>query len=144
MKTLFKKVFALLLTVIVLITNTGFGLVEHSCTLRGKKTTIGFQKQSCCPIHKKQQTPSKETTFNKKQCCTEELRYENVEYSSSISQLVAKFLNTVVEYVVKAFQFVFQLLLDAVASIISSLLDSSSSYVLTGRDMLSLTQSYLI
>jgi hypothetical protein len=144
MKTVFKKVFALFLTVVVLITNTGFGLVEHSCTMRGKKTTIGFKKQTCCPVHKKQQTTSKQTSFNKKQCCSDESKYENVEYSSSISQLVAKFLNTVVEYAVGAVKFVFQLVLEAVASLISSLLDSSSSHVLSGRDMLSLTQSYLI
>jgi hypothetical protein len=144
MKNELKKAFALFLTVVVLLTNTGFGLVEHSCAMRGKNTTIGFKKQTCCPVHKKQHISSKETSFNKKQCCTDEEKYGNVEYSSSISQLVAKFLNTVVEYAVGAVKFVFQLVLEAVASLISSLLDSSSSHVLSGRDMLSLTQSYLI
>jgi hypothetical protein len=143
MKNELKKAFALFLTVVVLLTNTGFGLVEHSCAMRGKNTTIGFKKQTCCPVHKKQHISSKETSFNKKQCCTDETKYQNVDYSSSISQLVAKFLNTVVEFAANAVKFVFQLILEAAASIISTFFDDSS-HALAGRDILSLTQTYRI
>lgn len=146
MKSFFLKTLSIFLTTIVLLTSTGFGLIEHSCSLRGKKTTLIHKKQSCCSTKQektKHNSSKKELTFNKKACCSDEEKYENITYSSSISQLVAKFIKSVADTFFDTAIHLFKLLIKAVLSFVSSIF-STSTHILSGQDILVIIQSFLI
>lgn len=146
MKSFFLKTLSVFLTVVVLFTSTGFGLIEHSCSVRGKKTTLIHKKQSCCAIKQessKKNSSQKELTFNKKSCCNDEEKYENIEYSSSISQLVAKFIKSVADTVFSTAVYLFKLLVKAILSITAPVFDSST-HIFSGREIIVLVQSFLI
>jgi hypothetical protein len=103
MKRKLFQLFNLLMTCVVLLSSTGFGLVEHSCQMRGKKKTmvVAFSdtktKSGCASDG--QSMVSREPTLDKSHCCQDESSYENVDAQSSLSQLVAKFVKTVTETV---------------------------------------------
>src|ERR1700712_4965441 len=105
MKTAMFRLFNVLMAVVVLASSTGFGFIEHSCMMHGRKT-YSFTKQENCLADKKnnssQQLPN-QTTLKKAKCCKDEDKYENVSYPSSISQLVAKFVQPAIDYVVTTF-----------------------------------------
>lgn len=146
MKSFFLRALSVFLTVVVLMTSTGFGLIEHSCSVRGKKTKLIHKKQSCCAITQsksKSNSGQKELTFNKKSCCNDEEKYENIEYSSSISQLVAKFIKTVADTVYSTTVYLFKLLVKAILSATSAVFDTSS-HLLSWRDIIVMVQSFLI
>lgn len=103
MKRKLFQLFNLLMTCVVLLSSTGFGLVEHSCQMRGKKKTmvVAFSdsktKMGCQSDG--QSMVSRQTIVDKSSCCQDESSYENVDAQSSLSQLVAKFVKTVTETV---------------------------------------------
>lgn len=149
MKRALFKWFNLLMACIVLLSSTGFGLVEHSCQMRGKKKTmvIAFSevktKQGCSAD---QQTVStNEPTVKKMECCQDDQHYENVDISSSLSQLVAKFVKTLTETVFHGVVTVLVWLFDWVfsdhSSSVSTFLSTPS---LSGRDILTLVRCLLI
>lgn len=103
MKRKLFQLFNLLMTCVVLLSSTGFGLVEHSCQMRGKKKTIvvafsDTKTKVGCSIDG-QPMVSRQTSIDKSSCCQDESSYENVDAQSSLSQLVAKFVKTVTEAV---------------------------------------------
>lgn len=103
MKRKLFQLFNLLMTCVVLLSSTGFGLVEHSCQMRGKKKTlvVAFSDSKTkvgCSIDG-QPMASPQTSIDKSSCCQDESSYENVDAQSSLSQLVAKFVKTVTETV---------------------------------------------
>lgn len=101
MKQTVFKYFNLLMACIVLLSSTGFGLIEHTCLIRGKRVSMAIAQEAkpSCPVHSKKFSVSSQSTFGpiikKTDCCKDEQRYENVDFSSSITQLVAKFLQSV-------------------------------------------------
>jgi hypothetical protein len=103
MKRKLFQLFNLLMTCVVLLSSTGFGLVEHSCQMRGKKKTmvVAFsdtKTKAGCSIDG-QLMVSRHAAIDKSSCCQDESSYENVDAQSSLSQLVAKFVKTVTEAV---------------------------------------------
>ena len=103
MKRKLFQLFNLLMTCVVLLSSTGFGLVEHSCQMRGKKKTMvvafsDHKKKTGCSSDG-QSVESRQTTVDKASCCQDESSYENVDAQSSLSQLVAKFVKAVTETV---------------------------------------------
>lgn len=103
MKRKLFQLFNLLMTCVVLLSSTGFGLVEHSCQMRGKKKTmvVAFsdaKTKSGCASDGQSMAP-RQNSVDKSSCCQDESSYENVDAQSSLSQLVAKFVKTVTETV---------------------------------------------
>ena len=146
-RTLFR-LFNLLMACVVLLSSTGFGLVEHSCQMRGKKKTmvVAFSdvKASGCATDR-QPMPVGQTVLKKTECCQDDQRYENVDISSSLSQLVAKFVKTVTETVAAGIMTVVAWLFDQFFAEKSTLVSvCSSPPALSGRDILTLVQSLLI
>ena len=93
MKQLWQRYFAVLMAIIVLIANTGFGIIEHSCIVYGKSVhLISFDHQGChhCKSAKISVSNSK-STISKKSCCQDKQRYENVETGISSSHSDLKF-----------------------------------------------------
>ena len=149
MKRALFQVFNLLMTCVVLLSSTGFGLVEHSCQMRGKKKTmvVAFSEvkpQQGCSTDK-QSILTQQTLIKKTECCQDEQHFENVDISSSLSQFVAKIVKAVTETIIGGLVSVLTWLVNWVFAEESSSVSSfSSSPSLSGRDILTLVQSLLI
>lgn len=142
MKNVFSRIFCSFMAVLVLISSTGFGLVEHSCTVKGKRTSLHKSDSSCCnKIPQKSSIPQK-TTVKKAKCCSEQEKYENVDFASSASQNVAKFVQNGLDWVkVVTVSFV-NAIVESIIENISS--KKTSSPPPSGRQILILIQSFLI
>ena len=149
MKRALFQWFNLLMACVVLLSSTGFGLVEHSCQMRGKKKTMvvafsDVKAQPGCADHK-QNNPGKQTVVKKTECCQDDQQYQNVDVSSSLSQLLAKFVKVVAETVLTVVTTVLAWVIDWIFTKTSSSASVfSSPPSLSGRDILTLVQSLLI
>lgn len=137
-----------LMAVVVLLSSTGFGLVEHSCQMRGKKIIrVGLEQAACvgCPPGQKA-SDTKQPVVKKTDCCQDEKRYENVDISSSLSQLMAKFFKTVAEAVVAGIGMLVTALLDWLFTANDSIAVHAANAPppAYGRALLALVQSFLI
>jgi hypothetical protein len=151
MKRNLLQLFHVLMACVVLLSSTGFGLVEHSCQMRGKKKTIvvAFSdagKQTNCGKHEPA-APSDQIVLKKTDCCQDDQRYENVDVNSSLSQLVAKFVKNVTESILVGvtamLAWIVEWIFDRSASL-SAQLSSYSPPSLSGRDILTLVRTLLI
>ncbi|GAB4024397.1 HYC_CC_PP family protein [Spirosoma koreense] len=146
-RTLFR-LFNILMACVVLLSSTGFGLVEHSCQMRGKKKTmvVAFSEvksQGC--TSEKQPLSSQQTMLKKTDCCQDQQHYENVDISSSLSQFIAKIVKTIAETVIAGVMTVMTWLFELVfADKAASVSAFSSPPSLSGRDILTLVQSLQI
>lgn len=80
---------------VVLLSSTGFGLVEHSCMMRGKSVELSALKKEdsackmCQPVAgPKVQISSALPVFNKKACCEESQKHQKIEVVSATSSAV--------------------------------------------------------
>ena len=147
-RTLFQFL-NLMMACVVLLSSTGFGLLEHSCHMRGKKKTmvVAFTEnkaQTGCASDN-QPVADNQTSVKKAACCVDEQHYENIDISSSLSQFVAKLVKLLTEAVLTGIVAVFTWLVDWVFAE-----DSASVSVISpppspsGRAILTLTQRLLI
>lgn len=147
-RALFKWV-NLLMACIVLLSSTGFGLVEHTCQMRGKKKTmvVAFSDAKTQPgcSSDRQSVPTDQTVLSETQCCQDDQQYENITVSSSLSQFVAKFVKsiaeTVIHGVVAVMTWLIQLIFAEKSSTLSAIEVPPS---LSGRDIITLVRSLLI
>ncbi|WP_421830005.1 hypothetical protein [Larkinella sp.] len=155
MKRTIFQLFNLLMTCIVLLSSTGFGLIEHTCRMRGKKVSLAMTQSASanrsCPVHRQKAVSPSDQSYQtpilqRTDCCQEEQRYENVDFSSSITQLVAKFVksmaDTVLAGVTALVTWLFTSL--AVADTASTLAVFDSPPLQYGRGLLSFVQSFLL
>ncbi|MFN3487595.1 MAG: HYC_CC_PP family protein [Emticicia sp.] len=143
MKKALFRIFNVLMAVVVLLSSTGFGLVEHSCTVRGKQTSLHKSDGACCNKISQKDTSPQKTTVKKSKCCTEEEKYENVDYSSSASQSVAKIVQNGSDWVKIAVSKFLKSIVEEILNNISSK-NISSPPPLDGRTILIFIQSFLI
>lgn len=143
MKKILFRTFNVMMAVVVLLSSTGFGLVEHSCTVRGKQTSLHKTNTVCCGKNQQQSTNHQKATIKKSKCCSEDEKYENVEYSSSASQLVAKFTQNALDWVKITVITFAKTIVETILENISSS-NKSSSPPPSGREILVFIQSFLI
>jgi hypothetical protein len=147
-RTLFQFL-NLMMACVVLLSSTGFGLLEHSCQMRGKKKTmvVAFtehKKQPGCALDNQPPVDNR-TSVKRTDCCGDEQHYENIDVSSSLSQFVAKLVKVLTESVLTGIVTVFTWLVDWVFA-----KDSASVSVFSpppspsGRAILTLIQRLLI
>jgi hypothetical protein len=137
------------MAILVLMTSTGFGLVEHHCMMRGKSLQLmAIETNGACKSCVKKNVAhvgTHKTVVKKADCCKEEQKYQKVDFVSSFSQLLAKILKSCAEavgFAVKAIIFsIADFLLPTSSG--SSVVHSFSS-LFHGRSMLSFVQSFLI
>ncbi|GAB3335504.1 hypothetical protein GCM10027299_44550 [Larkinella ripae] len=142
----------LLMACIVLLSSTGFSLIEHTCLMRGKKVTLALNRetQSTCPVHSKKFSVSNQTSLGpvvkRTDCCKEEQRYENVDFSSSITQLVAKFIKSVADVAGTGVAAVLGWLLNDLFPVTpeSATIRADSPPLLSGRSLLTFVQRFLL
>ena len=132
-----------MMAVVVLLSSTGFGLVEHSCTVRGKQTSLHKSSSVCCGKTQNQSANHQKATIKKSKCCSEDEKYENVAYSSSASQLVAKFTQNALDWAKTTFTSFAKTIVESILDNISSTNKSTSSSP-SGREILVFIQSFLI
>ena len=118
MKAIISKMFCYLLAGLVFISSTGFGLVEHSCLMSGKKKVVMSEGQSCCSA--KQPTKAKALSCQSQQssleqdaCCSEETQHAKVDVSTSLVQVMSDLLASLCVAVISIFSFLFNSLLEA-------------------------------
>lgn len=149
MKRNLFKLLNLFMACVVLLSSTGFGLVEHTCQMRGKQKTVvtAFSQakaQPGCAVDQSGVDPQT-TVIKKTECCQDDQRYENVDISSSISQVVAKFVKAIAETIVLGVVTLLSFLADWLfADKSSSVVAFPSPPSLSGRAILTLIQSLLI
>ncbi|QJD80738.1 HYC_CC_PP family protein [Spirosoma rhododendri] len=150
MKRALFQLFNVLMACVVLLSSTGFGLVEHTCQMRGKKKTVvvAFSAQTpakACASDA-QAAPTGQTMVKKTDCCDDDLSYDNVETSSSLSQLIAHFVKVVAEAVVTGAVALVRHLLGWLFDQQSALASAfhSPPVALSGRDILTFVQTLLI
>lgn len=97
MKLAFIRFLHLFMAVVVLLSSMGFGLVEHSCQLRGKRVySVHDDTQPGCTLCQvRTQAPEQTPTVNRTDCCKDETRYSKVDTTSSLSHLTAKSIKAV-------------------------------------------------
>jgi len=150
MKRALFQFFNLLMACVVLLSSTGFGLVEHSCQMRGKKKTmiVAFSdahvRKGCSADGKPM--PEQGTVVRKTDCCQDDNHYENVDATSSLTQLVAKFVKSITETVLAG---VTALLAWVIDWIFDREMATSSRSIpappsISGREILTLLRSLLI
>jgi hypothetical protein len=148
MKRNLFQLFNILMACVVLLSSTGFGLVEHSCQMRGKKKTVvvafSESKSPSCDTGKQAESEQR-TVVKKAECCQDEQHFENVDISSSLSQFVAKFVKIVTEAVLTSVVAVMTWIIDVVfTQKTTSIAAFASPPSLSGRDILTLIRSLLL
>jgi hypothetical protein len=134
MKNTARSFFLILLSGLILFTSTGFGLIEHSCSMRGKKTYSFVSKDMCKVCYKKNKSSKGKTTIAKSKCCDEK-RVENQEnISKSIVNLTGKLLKSSAQLVANAFVWVFTTAFEAFVNITQAQKDEPNS--LFGKNLL--------
>nr|WP_221390313.1 hypothetical protein [Dyadobacter sp. NIV53] len=137
---------------LILLSSTGFGLIEHACMMRGKsvkfvtenKTDTVKAVSSCC-AKSKALKESKGTIFKKTSCCKENQKFEKLDVTSSFSQMLTKSFKAMTDGVLwssKAFVFIISEWI--LPSSFESTRAISFSSLFHGRSMLSFIQSFLI
>lgn len=148
MKLFLRRSLTLFMAVVVLAASTGFGVIEHHCLMRGKSLHLAaLQKEGTqgCQQNSAKAPLSDKATFQKQDCCDDQQSYENVDVSSSVTQLVAKFLQIVSDAFIGALMAVFKSIIALFATGTDSAAALSSfSSLFHGRSLLSFVQSFLI
>lgn len=147
MKSVLIRLLHLFMAVLVLFSSMGFGLVEHSCQLRGKRMySVHDTRPDCrlCAVHTAAPDPS--PTLDRTDCCKDQTRYSKVDTTSSLSHQLTKFIKVVSDrfgagtaallLVLVAWSFIDQTYV-AVAAY-------ASPPPLSGRHLLVFVQSFLI
>lgn len=147
MKRALLRILSFMMACIVLITSTGFGFVEHSCLMRGKKMYLTVQKDSCkgCPSDKGHSLSLDRPILKKTDCCKEHQHFKNVNYTSSISHLIAKFIKAMTDMVVGGTVLFAEWLMGILFPLEESVVAQSEiPPLLHGRDLLAFVQSFLL
>lgn len=154
MENKLHRYITILMAVLVLISSTGFGLIEHQCMMRGMTMKFVSEKKaasckekvdsSCC-AKSKALKESKKNFFKKNSCCKDNQKFEKVDVVSSLAQFHAKALKMIADgdlWTAQSFVFLVQEWVYPSAQI--SLHTLSFSSLFHGRSMLSFVQSFLI
>ena len=137
---------------LVLVSSTGFGLIEHQCMMRGMTMKFVSEKKACekkvissCCAKSKALQESGKVFFKKTECCKDQQKFEKVDVVSSLAQMHAKALKMIADgdlWSVQSFVFLSQEWIYPPASSFSNTISFSSLF--HGRSMLSFVQTFLI
>lgn len=141
------RLFNLLMAVVVLTTSTGFGLVEHSCLMRGQTTVsinqhIALKPCAGCP---EQKTTRAQQNLKKAKCCADRNAYQNVSFTASLVHLMAKSVKAMGDAVISGCVWAVNSFVAAIMSLLQSTSTAISVAVpLSGRSLLAFVQSLLL
>lgn len=142
------------MSVLVLVSSTGFGLTEHQCMMRGgaMKFVSSEKADSCekkvvssCCARSKALKESGKTSFKKTDCCKVQQKFEKVDVAPSLATMQAKAMKMIADgnlWSVQSFVFLLQEWIYPSERSCSDVISFSS--LLHGRSMLSFIQIFLI
>ncbi len=146
MKAALTRFLHVFMAVVVLLSSMGFGLVDHTCQMRGKRTYLIHQHSEACqmrPADIAEQVTG--PVIRRTACCVEKARYEKIDIGSSLSHGLTN-INTVAEEFgasfTAAFTTVSGLFVAYSASLSAAVCDPSAPPF--GRTLLVFVQSFLI
>ncbi|CCH01829.1 hypothetical protein FAES_3822 [Fibrella aestuarina BUZ 2] len=148
MKLALLRFLHLFMAVVVLLSSMGFGLVEHACQVRGKRVYSVYTKAEpgcgLCSVRATHNVPT--TSVQATDCCQDSTRYNNVDTSSSLSQLLAKFIKAVTEPMGAGMTALFMALFDGFFAQLAAraVVGYESPPPLWGRALLTFVQAFLI
>jgi hypothetical protein len=97
----FRKSITVFMAMLVLLSSTGFGFIEHQCMVRGKSVQFIAEKKadsckqkvvsSCCSKSKALKQDSG-TYLKKTECCKDNQKFTKLEIVTSQNALLAKLL----------------------------------------------------
>lgn len=150
MRPLVLKSFAVLMSLLVLLSSTGIGLREHSCQVRGKSVSLstfgGAKGCKACKVkhtHRVSSFSGTQSYLDKTPCCKEKTTFERVEVVNTVVSAEAVFLFSAA-VLPPAPSFLFSFLPKEIQYPFGTLAPLSFSSRLSGRSLLALVQSYLI
>ena len=96
MKSRLKKIVAVILGVVILISSNGLVLASHSCFSKSETDVSLFSHKGCCSNKKKNchSLPSQENTYTKK-CCELRISFHQVDISSFLEKVNSHQLNCI-------------------------------------------------
>jgi hypothetical protein len=146
MKVALIRFLHLFMAVVVLLSSMGFGLVEHSCQLRGKRVySIHDTKPGCKLCQVRAESTEQGASINRTDCCKDETRYSKVDTTSSLNHLLAKFIKAIGERFRAGEVAVFMALGNwSFVQQHLPITDYASPPPLAGRPLLAFVQSFLI
>ncbi|MEZ0486180.1 HYC_CC_PP family protein [Fibrella aquatica] len=93
MKAALIRFLHLFMAVVVLLSSMGFGLVEHSCQLRGKRIVSVHEEMPTCKFCQVRTQPAEQApTIGRTDCCKDDTRYTKVDITSSMNHKLASFI----------------------------------------------------
>lgn len=116
---------------VVFLSSTGFGLIEHTCFIRNKKSASLLEKEGCC-ARKTSASKTDVTTLSSDTCCESETHVASFDMAPVVEK-VAGFLSHVFFYVIDTLVGLFQAMLLSGQAVYQS---ADSSPPLTGRQLL--------
>ena len=131
MKAVFTRIFTFFLIGVVFLSSTGFGLIEHTCLIRNKKSAALFEKKGCC-ARKTTSATTEETTLSSDACCESQTHVATFDLAPVVEK-VAGFLSHVFFYVVDTLVGLFRTTVLSGQAFYQS---ADSSPPLTGRQLL--------
>jgi hypothetical protein len=91
------RLLAVIMAFVVLLSSTGFGLVEHSCMMRGKSVELAALKKAstgckaCKPVTVSGDRTAFSLQFKNKACCEENHKFQKLEvvtFSTSTAKIL--------------------------------------------------------
>jgi hypothetical protein len=132
MQAVFTKIFTYFLIGVVFLSSTGFGLIEHTCLIRNKKSASLFEKEGCCARKSSAASKADGTMISNDACCDSETHVATIDVAPVVEK-VAGFLSHVFFTVIDTLVSFFQAMLLNGQAVYQS---SDSSPPLTGRQLL--------
>jgi hypothetical protein len=155
MKNRLHKSITVFIALLVLLSSTGFGFMEHACMMRGKsvkflseKRENGCEKkvESSCCAKRKALNESRGTYFKKTDCCKDSQKFEKVDALATQGSLLIKIMKASAGdllWSVHSFSFLVPQWSHAASNTFPEKPISFSS-LFHGRSMCSFVQSFLI
>ena len=137
MKNIKSRTLLVFLASLILFNSSGFGLVEHSCSMRGKKSYSFVNKPLCSGCGKHNSSTNGKSSLSQTKCCDDKQAQKDVNLSESVVNITGKIIKSATEIFYKAVIWVGSFLLETVLYVIKSQSNDSSS--LSGKNLLIFT-----
>jgi hypothetical protein len=135
MKNIKSRFLLIFLANLILFNSFGFGLVEHSCSMRGKKTYSFISKETCKGCGKHCNSKKGKTTISRSKCCDDK-KLEKQQSSESIVTITSKALKSVGDIFAKSVLQVSKFLFNTILNIVGNHTHNNYTNSFSGKSLL--------
>jgi hypothetical protein len=134
MKNVKSRILLMFLSTLILFNSSGFGLVEHSCSMHSKKSYSFVTKKSCNGCEKHKAANNGTATISKTKCCNDKEPDKNSNVSESIVNHTVKILKSFTEVIYSTIIWATSMLIEVAISTLKN--HHSESSLLSGKNLL--------